>query len=318
MRRRGLGPTNGEHEAEQAILAAGWFAAEPFRRALLRPRIDRRDDGRASVMRVKIFSCHHVAPSHLYDGRLFQDIGSNFRDQTGILSDLDGINIAGDNDFSEMRHQFYVWKNLLGQYDHVGFEHYRRVMFIDPLPVEQMAGREDMVLRMRQIVQATDTWYYPTDAACFDAYVQMRDRLDDTAIEDVRNWISNYDIITVRSCRLPVQSQWCHGHGPDAWPVIEHCIRTSRFFGGQQFFVDLQTTQNHLCNVYIMSSAIFDEYMHFSFEVMFRMREVGAKTQDRMWGYVSERLFSYYLLQSRIARPSLRVATLPMLERRDT
>jgi len=275
-------------------------------------------DRGAGVTRVRIFSCHHTAPSHHYDGRLFQDLGSNFRDQTGMLSDLDGINIAHDNDFSEMRHQFYVWKNLLEQYDHVGFEHYRRVMFIDPLPAEQMAGHDDMVLKMRQIVQATDTWHYPTDADCFDAYINMRDSLSDTAIEYVRNWISDYDIITVRSCRIPVQSQWCHGHDPEVWPVIERCIRTSTFFRDRPFFVDPQTTQNHLCNIYIMSSAIFDEYMRFSFEVMFHMRELGARTQDRMWGYVSERLFSYYLLQSRIARPSLRVATLPMLQRRDT
>src|SRR5580698_1320021 len=93
-------------------------------------------------MRLKIFSCHHLKPEFTCNTEIFQTLVSNLPapDDGSFMSDLSGINIADDNLYAELRHQFYVWKNLIEDYDYIGFEHYRRPFFIDPLPSERLAA----------------------------------------------------------------------------------------------------------------------------------------------------------------------------------
>jgi len=58
-------------------------------------------------MRLKIFSCHHLPPRFTCDTEIFQTLVSNLPapEDGSFMSDLDGINIAGDNLYSELRHQ---------------------------------------------------------------------------------------------------------------------------------------------------------------------------------------------------------------------
>src|SRR6204780_4712463 len=92
-------------------------------------------------MRLKIFSCHHLKPEFTCNTEIFQTLVSNLpeAEDGSFMSDLGNINIAGDNLYAELRHQFYVWKNLIEDYDYIGFEHYRRPFFIDPLPAVRLA-----------------------------------------------------------------------------------------------------------------------------------------------------------------------------------
>ena len=87
-------------------------------------------------MRLKIYACHHAVPEFTCNTEIFQTFVSNVPapEDGSFMSDLDKINIAGDNLYSELRHQYFVWKNLLQDHDYVGFEHYRRPFFIDTLP----------------------------------------------------------------------------------------------------------------------------------------------------------------------------------------
>ena len=79
-------------------------------------------------MRLKIFSCHHLRPEFTCNTEIFQTLVSNLPEPAdgSFMSDLGGINMANNNLYSELRHQFFVWKNLIDSYDYIGFEHYRR------------------------------------------------------------------------------------------------------------------------------------------------------------------------------------------------
>jgi len=58
----------------------------------------------------------HLQHGHLPDPGL-QPAGTRRR---LLHVDLGGINIAGDNLYSELRHQFFVWKNLMADFDYIG------------------------------------------------------------------------------------------------------------------------------------------------------------------------------------------------------
>lgn len=111
-------------------------------------------------MRFKIFVCHYKLPVLPLQTPLFSYLVSGERSAADgfWLGDLDGDNIAADNHFSELRHHYYVWKNLLSQYDYVGFEHYRRMLFIDLLPPERPALVAPDLLHIRSWVQLVRRW----------------------------------------------------------------------------------------------------------------------------------------------------------------
>ncbi len=92
-------------------------------------------------MRIKLFNCHPAVLTHRLTQGLFATLVSGLHDAPdgSYLGDLGGDNIAHDNAYTELRHQYVVWKNLLRHYDYVGFEHYRRMFVIDPMPYDTLA-----------------------------------------------------------------------------------------------------------------------------------------------------------------------------------
>ena len=102
-------------------------------------------------MRLKIFSCHNRRPTFACNTEIFQTLVSNLRapDDGSFMSDLGGINMAENDLYSELRHQFFVWKNLIDCYDYIGFEHYRRPFFIDTLPAKQLTNAFNDIWDMR-------------------------------------------------------------------------------------------------------------------------------------------------------------------------
>ena len=85
-------------------------------------------------MRVKLFSCHHLQPRFTCNTEIFQTLVSNLPAPAdrSFISDLERENIAGENLYAELRHQYFLWKNLSSELEYIGFEHYRRPFFIDP------------------------------------------------------------------------------------------------------------------------------------------------------------------------------------------
>jgi hypothetical protein len=64
--------------------------------------------------------------------------------------------------------------------------------------------------------------------------------------------------------------------------------------------------------MYMMRSELLDEYLTFCFEVLEFYRS-KLTLRDRALGYLSERLFSFWLYQKRIDQPTLRVLELPFV-----
>jgi hypothetical protein len=266
-------------------------------------------------MRLKLFSCHHLEPEFTCNTEIFQTLVSNLPEPEdhAFMSDLGGINIAGDNLYSELRHQYFVWKNLLGDYDYIGFEHYRRPFFIDPLPPEQLASEFPAMGAIRLFFTAFKSVGLRREAETFEQYLSMRRSFDAATVERLKQWFGSFDVVVPRSNLENIERQWKSCFDDDRlWDTMVEGVKQSQLFRTRPNYIYFQMEICYFANMYIMRADLLDEYLAFCFDVLgfcgsrFTMR-------DRALGYFSERLFSFWLFQKRIETPTLRVLELPLI-----
>jgi hypothetical protein len=266
-------------------------------------------------MRLKIFSCHHRKPEFTCNTEIFQTLVSNLPapEDGSFMSDLGGINIAENNLYSELRHQFFVWKNLVDCYDYIGFEHYRRVFFIDTLPAEQLAVEFDDVWEMRLFFAGFNDVGLKRGQHEFRQYLAMRQSLDAAAIANLKHWIGGYDVIVPRRNMENIEEQWksCFDDD-DLWDVMVEGVNRSQIFRTRPNLICFQIQTCYFANMYIMRSDLLHEYLSFCFDVL-AFCQSRIDLVGRALGYFSERLFSFWLYQKRIEIPTLRVLELPFV-----
>jgi hypothetical protein len=266
-------------------------------------------------MRLKIFSCHHMRPEFACNTPIFQTLVSNLAtpEDGSFLSDLGGVNIAGDNLYSELRHQYFVWKNLLQDYDYVGFEHYRRPFFIDALPMGRLAREFPDLWDIRLYFAAFNDVGLRRDATIFEQHLAMRRSLDAADIARLKQWLGGYDIVVPRPNIQNIERQWKNCFEDDTlWDTMVEGVNRSRYFQAHAKLVCFQMEICYFANMYIMRSDLLDEYLTFCFEVLAFIRS-RLDLGGRALGYFSERLFSFWLYQKRIEIPTLRVLELPFV-----
>ena len=266
-------------------------------------------------MRLKLFSCHHLKPEFTCNTEIFQTLVSNIPEPEdgSFMSDLGGINIAGDNLYSELRHQYFVWKNLIADYDYVGFEHYRRPFFIDPLPSRTLAAEFPNLWGMRLFFAASNKLGLLRERDDFEQYLAMRRSLDAPAIAQLGQWICGYDIVVPRVHIQNIQQQWKSCFEDDIyWDTMVEGVTKSRFFESRRIEYTFQIEACYFVNMYIMRSELLDEYLTFCFEVLAFCRS-RLVLKGRALGYFSERLFSFWLYQKRVELPTLKVLELPFV-----
>ncbi len=266
-------------------------------------------------MRLKIFSCHHRRPEFTCNTEIFQTLVSNLPapDDGSFMSDLGGINMAENNSYSELRHQFFVWQNLIDCYDYVGFEHYRRQFFIDTLPARQLAAAFNDVWEMRLHFAAFNNIGLRCAPDTFQQYLDMRRSFDTTAVTQVKQWIDGYDIIVPRPNIGDIEQQWKACLPEETyWDTLVEGVNRSEIFRARPNQACFQSEVCYFANMYIMRSDLLNEYLTFCFEVL-AFCQSRLELREQAAGYFAERLFSFWLYQKRIEVPTLRVLELPML-----
>lgn len=270
-------------------------------------------------MAARIFTCHHIVPPRIFrPNRLFSMLisGEHSNGQAGYLGDLDGDNIAGRNVYSELRHQYYVWRNLLGRYDYVGFEHYRRVFFIDPAPAAIARAGDPQRWWWRTCFQAAqNAAYADTTAEGIEDYFTYRSEFNLKTCQTIESWMAHYDIIVQRPFMHDgLEAQWKSCQPPHVWDVILAAVREALAASGAGDDIDgnIGVSTGYFNNMYIMRSEIFDEYMKFYMHCADLILQ-RATSYQRMLGHCGERIFSLWLYQRCLDNPLLKVHQLPFL-----
>ena len=257
-------------------------------------------------MGLTIFACHHAAPETVADTPLFRTLLSGIA-APGALSDLEGQNIAERARFCEMRHQYFVWRNLAQGLNHLGFEHYRRAFLIDPDAHPRLAEAR------RHCGTGASHCAMPVSARA--AHQAMRQAFSPDAMQAARHAITAHDILFAEAIHAPVDAQFKANH-PEAaalWDIFAARLDAHWGLVFPRRHVTFPASWSGYRNMVVMRSEFFCEYMALIMPVLLAMDDEFPDAPPRIWGHMSERALGAYIMQKRMERPLLRVRQWPYL-----
>jgi Domain of unknown function (DUF4422) len=269
-------------------------------------------------MRLKIFSCHHVHPEHELATGMFQTLVSGLPTRAGssAITDIHSRNIAKAEKFCELRHQYFVWQNLLADYDYVGFEHYRRPFYLDPLPLDRLEREYPLVAEVRERLRA-EPYRIQVDVGpeAMRQHATLRERLTAQDEASIAGWIGNHDVLFAHTIFEESGSNFIRHHA-DSAPLWEAFIADLAAYWPRRFkcrYTALPPPWSGYLNMYILRSELFDEYMDLVMTVLLDLDRRFPDGEPRVWGLMTERLFGAYLLQKAMEKPFFRYRQLPFL-----
>lgn len=261
-------------------------------------------------MRLRIFRVTHFFDenANYMSNDIFTDfiIGQKSK-ENHFSGDLDSEdNIAFEDTHSEMRAHYYIWKNHLNDYDYIGFEHYRRLLYVDYIPYSLLIKNSPSLLFLRKEMEKDRLKEIFHNGISFNDCLNLRKKNDEQYNNFLKEKIAQYDIFCVRSQNISTKSDFCNDE------LLEHVFASCSYFANKPMLVDFNhTTTNYRCS-FIMRRDYFDEFMTLWYEVVTTLSKI-LYNRPREIGYYSEKIFSYYLFQKRMENPLIRVSDVPML-----
>lgn len=269
-------------------------------------------------MRLKIFSCYHFVPEQEITTDLFQSLvtGVTPPPDSATMSDLSGKNISHLDKFSELRQQYFVWQNHLHDLDYVGFEHYRRLFYIDPLPYEKVRDNYPLVADAREYFAKNKlSAEVEMKSEGFKQYLDMRRSFGDHENSLIRKWVSSYDIIYAIPIPEPVDENFkrYHEDASHLWDDLGNEVKKIWPYMFRNNYVSTPTPWSAYLNMYILRADLFSEYMEMVMPLLLEMNRKFPDAPSRIWGHCAERMLGAYLIQKCAEDPTLRVANVPIL-----
>lgn len=268
-------------------------------------------------MRVNIFTFYHYIPDHYVANAVYRPmvIGQKVGPHPVLLSDESGDNITHDHSQAEMRGHYHVWKNSLSNYDFVGFQHYRRWLFLDQMP-STVHHRIFLSLR-RLALRDPHSNDFSLDEQIFREYQAAVQGLSEADFAAIRDTIARYDIVTVKPWKFSVADQYKSLHVPQDWDTLVQILSKHSRFRSKPNYFDPGLQAFYGCNMFVMPATEFDAYMSFWHETMQEFMHLvkpqAEGYQSRLYGFLAERIFTLYLFQLRMERPGLRVLEVPKI-----
>ncbi|MBS1055095.1 DUF4422 domain-containing protein [Gluconobacter kondonii] len=265
-----------------------------------------------TMCRLKIFRVtHQINEEENYiSNNIFSDfiIGQKSKDNS-FFGDLDSDdNISSEHTHSEMRAHYYIWKNHIKDYDYIGFEHFKRLLYVDYIPASELIEKHPILLYLRKKIEKNQNDEIFHDRIAYNEALNIRIENNEEYNKKLIKKVSEYDIICVRSQNISTKSSLCDDN------ILEHVFSSCSYFKNNPMLVDFDhTTTNYRCS-FIMKKNYFCEYMDFWYEIVKKLEKILNK-DPRELGYYSEKIFSYYLFQKKMENPLIRVNSVPMLSR---
>jgi len=268
-------------------------------------------------MRADIFTVYHFVPETYVANDLYKPLvlGHKIGPHPVLLSDEGGDNISQEASYCEMRGHYYVWKNLLSGCDYVGFQHYRRWLFFDHM---QAASQQPLFSFIRRKYLADPhSNDFSADQDTFKIYTDAAQALSAADLDAIRETIGHYDIVTVKPWKFSIGDQYRSIHVPQDWDTLMQIWAKHSRFRSKPNYLNPELQAFYSCNMFVMRAAVFNDYMSFWWELIQEFAKAvkphADSYQSRLYGFVSERIFTLYLYQLRMERPDLRLLELPKI-----
>lgn len=257
--------------------------------------------------KIKIIVATHKATASL-ENKIFHPIQvgasiNNYIVKDSYYRDNTGDNISEKNSsFNELSALYWAWKNL--EFDIIGLAHYRRyfdLFYKKPLfkkdkqhvvrnirdndvRLINLKNEKRVERKIKTLLKANDI-IIPQKAFCtFDN--------------------GDFESLTNQYKRFHIESDWhnCLQVITEKYPEYKISIQ-SHFNNGNIFY---------LCNMFVASKDWFNQYCAWLFDILFevenRINVSEDSYQKRVFGFLSERLFTLYILHNKF-----KIKELPIL-----
>lgn len=199
------------------------------------------------------------------------EVNSNVLPDFGYLKDNSGDNIANKNaNYCELTAMYWAWKNL--KCDIIGINHYRRYLTFHNRKKINNAKTIDQKLSL----------------------ILTRDEIQET--------LNNYDVIVpfTRLYTKTVYSKYCQQHFKKDIDAAIEIIKKDYPKMANSVDKVMKNKKYAICNMCIMNKELYDEYCKWLFSILFKLEKntdmTGySKLQQRLYGFLSERLFNVWL-----------------------
>lgn len=195
-------------------------------------------------------------------------VGSEGKKDLGYLKDNTGDNISLKNkNYCELTALYWIWKNDTTS-KYVGLAHYRRYFVKKTKRVSKDNKFSNLLTR-----------------------------------SDVEELMDKYDVVVSNPFRLyvkNVKTKYVQQHYLEDLENCERVLKKLKPEYSEAFDKTMKDKQLCICNMFIMSKKLLDEYCEWLFDILFELEKITDLTgysplQQRLYGFLSERLFNVWL-----------------------
>ena len=211
-------------------------------------------------------------------------------ERKNYLRDDTGENIATRNaQYSELTGLYWLWKNLPGT-ENVGITHYRRYFTVQP---DSLKGKINEYI---------------------NGLIHGPVRLASAQFMD--NLLVNNDVIVTNNQEIPqgmtVEEEYCQAHYARDLQVVRNVIQGRFPEYVDDFEMVMTGTHYHHYNMMYTRRALFNAYCEWLFNILFEVeRNIDISNYDsyqqRVFGFLSERLMDVWLRHNQVRVKELRV-----------
>lgn len=234
-------------------------------------------------MKINIYTMAHKKFNETnVEGYIPLHVGKEGKKDIGYIGDNTGDNISTKNpNYCELTGLYWIWKNDKDS-DYVGISHYRRYFTL------QRIGRNlNKILNVRQIEEIFKKGY--------DIILPKKEIYKETAYE-----------------------QYCISSGLSSdWENIKEILTKKYPNYLESYEKVLSQNLMHQFNMMICSKELYNSYCKWLFDILFELEKVTDLTnrndyQQRIYGFLSERLLNVWILQNNLKVKECRVVNMDM------
>ncbi len=196
-------------------------------------------------------------------------VGRAGKPDLGYLGDNTKDNISLKNaSFCELTAMYFAWKNIDATY--IGLNHYRRY-FTTANCIKRKLTKDKFQLLLTK--------------------------------EQIETILKTHDIIVTKEKNLffyTIKSKYKQQHHLKDLMACRSIIASKYPMYIESFDKVMKKHKMSICNMYIMNKKLYHEYCTWLFEILFTLEKdldisTYTKTQQRVFGFLSERLFNVWL-----------------------
>ncbi|MCK9292875.1 MAG: DUF4422 domain-containing protein [archaeon] len=241
--------------------------------------------------------------SHLFNPIHAGKLNSNI--DLKILGDDTGKNISHKNpNYSELTAVYWMWKNI--DADYYGIMHYRRY-FIEPQNkiIEKF---KNAYLNLRRTLNLNVNYNF-----------QINKKLSKINMFHKKiALVEDYDIIIPKKWYFgkTVRKQYEFSHRKEDWKKLTQIMKKQPLY--YKYFKQMENNNwIYPYNMGIFSKEIFNTYMNWLFKNLNKLETNITISKDpyqqRVFAFISERLFTTYMLYLMYEKPKIKIKEMPVM-----